>query len=446
MVVESVTENSRERNYLKLDHDIISEAMKIRFFPIVMDSAQGCRIKDIKGREYIDFNASWAVANTGYCHEKIIEAVSNQIGKASANSPISVPNIASIELGKKIIDLLPGDFEKKIWFGHSGSEAGDLIAKFVPRAKGKPKLISFKGSYHGQTLGAASMSGHSAQGQFANLDSVSLVDYPNPYRYEGNEEDCAKEHLERVEDLVNRSDDYAGIIAEPIQSDGGLIVPPIKFLKGLETLCREHDIYFIIDEVKTGYGRTGKMFGFENWNLIPDAIMLGKPMGSGVPLSAVVGRKEILDAVPTGHMVTTGGNPVSCAAGLATLDIMEEERLAENAEEIGEIIRSKLGEIADKYSQIGDVRGRGLMIGVELVDPDAMEPDPVITSKLCYRAKELGLILFYVGLDSNVIEITPPLNINREDVLQGLEIFEKALEDVLAGKVPDSAIKDYKGW
>jgi 4-aminobutyrate aminotransferase len=247
--------------------------------------------------------------------------------------------------------------------------------------------------------------------------------------------------------LLERSgDEYAGLLVEPIQSDGGVIVPPEGFLAGLAGLCREYDLYYVLDEVKTGFGRTGRMFAFEHERVVPDAVMLGKPIASGIPLSAVVGRAEILDAVPSGHMMTTAGNPIACAAGLATLDVILEERLPERAARLGETLLEALRDLAAEHPAIGDVRGKGLMIGVELVRPESREPDPELTRRLCYRAKELGLIVFYVGTHSNVIELTPPLTLREGELDEGVEILERALEDALAGKVSAKDLAAYAGW
>jgi len=439
--------NCSEADYLKRDRALIAESMKIRFFPILLESSKGCWIRDTQGREYLDFSASWAVANTGYGHPKVVEAACEQVRKTTMNSHISIPSPVTVELAEKLVGLMPGDFAQKVWFGHSGSEAGDLVAKFLPIAKQRPKIISFEGSYHGQTLGAAALSGHSASERFSGSTLMAKVPYPNPYRYDGDENACCEEHLSNIRRLLSHSDhDYAGLIVEPILSDGGVIVPPDGFLEGLGALCREHDLYYVIDEVKAGFGRTGQLFAFQHSRALPDAVMLGKPMASGIPLSAVVGRAEILDAVPSGHMMTTAGNPVACAVGLATLTVIQQEGLVKRAAKYGARLKEGLQMLAERYPQIGDVRGRGLMIGVELIVPETVAPNPALAAQLCFRAKELGLILFYVGTSSNVIEITPPLIVDEEEIARGIELFEQALADALAGKVSSADLAPYLGW
>lgn len=439
--------NSAEKGYLERDRSLLAEAMKIRFFPIVLESSRGSHIRDIEGREYLDFSGSWAVAGTGYGHPRVVEAVTNQVRKASTNSPISIPCRQTIDLAERLVALFPGQFAKKVWFGHSGSEAADLIAKFLPIAKKRPRILTFAGSYHGQTLGAASLSGHTASAAFSGSASVTKVPYPDPYRFAGDAQACCEEHLGTIRRLLERSAaEYAGLLVEPVMSDGGVIVPPEGFLAGLAVLCREYDLYFVVDEVKTGFGRTGRMFAFEHERVVPDAVMLGKPIASGIPLSAVVGRAEILDAVPSGHMMTTAGNPIACAAGLATLDVILEERLPERAARLGETLLQALRDLAAEHPAIGDVRGKGLMIGVELVRPESREPDPELTRRLCYRAKELGLIVFYVGTHSNVIELTPPLVLTEAELREGVALFSRALADAVAGKVSADDLAGYAGW
>jgi 4-aminobutyrate aminotransferase len=442
-----IVPNISAEEFHQKDRAYIAKSMKIRFFPILLESSQGCWIRNTDGVEYLDFSASWAVANTGYGHPRIVEAAYKQMCKTTTNSHISIPSPVTIELAEKLVSAMAGEFAEKVWFGHSGSEAGDLVAKFLPIAKRRPKVISFEGSYHGQTLGAAALSGHDSSERFSGSSLMAKVPYPNPYRYDGDERACCEEHLSTIRRLIEHSaGDFAGLVVEPIMSDGGVIVPPDGFLEGLEALCREFDLYYVVDEVKTGFGRSGKLFAFQHSKIHPDAVMLGKPMASGIPLSAVVGRAEILDAVPSGHMMTTAGNPVACAAGLATLDVIRQEGLVERAARLGTALKEDLRALSERYPQIGDVRGKGLIIGVEMVDPETGAPSPELTAQLCFRARQLGLIFFYVGTSSNVVEITPPLVISEEEIARGVELFEQALADALAGKVSQAELADYVGW
>jgi 4-aminobutyrate aminotransferase len=258
--------------------------------------------------------------------------------------------------------------------------------------------------------------------------------------------------LQYIEEYIFRTicppEDVAGIIIEPVQSDGGDIVPPDNYLPGLEALCRKHGILLLIDEVKVGFGRTGTMFGFQNWGVTPDAIALGKSIGSGVAaLSAVVGRAEILDAGTAINMYTVAGNPVSCTAGLATIETIERNGLVENARLIGNYLLDGLNRLMRTHPIIGEARGKGMILGVELVrDRDTKEAAATEAAKVVYRCKELGLILFYGGIYSNVLEITPPLTMTRQEADRGLAIIDEALSDVEHGRFPDEKLGAYAGW
>ncbi|MBV9354644.1 MAG: aminotransferase class III-fold pyridoxal phosphate-dependent enzyme, partial [Chloroflexi bacterium] len=245
--------------------------------------------------------------------------------------------------------------------------------------------------------------------------------------------------------LVNVSppEQTAAIIVEPLQSDAGVIVPPDSFLPGLERLCRAHDLLLIDDEVKVGCGRTGALWACELTDTVPDMLVAGKALGGGLPISAVIGPPSVLDAVPGGHVFTLGGNPVCCAAAIASLEVIEREDLAANATAMGGRIMAHLREIQARHASIGDVRGKGLIVGIELVrDRETKEPADVETAKLCYRAFELGIVLQCpVGIRANVIEVTPPLTITSAQVDQAMEILEQALADVEHGLVPDARVR-----
>jgi 4-aminobutyrate aminotransferase len=322
-------------------------------------------------------------------------------------------------------------------------------------AQKRPRMVSFIGGYHGQTGGSAALSGHTAQARVMGGGNVVKVPYPYPYRClfgSTSDEECGQRHLDYIEHYIFRTicppEDTAGIIIEAVQSDGGDIVPPDNFLPGLEAICRRYGIMLLIDEVKVGFGRTGRMWGFENWGVTPDAIALGKSIGSGVAaLSAVVGRAEILDAGTAINMYTVAGNPVSCTAGLATLDVIERHGLLDNARDIGHYLLDGFQQLQEKHPLIGEARGKGMILGVELVrDRTSKEPASTEAAKVVYRCKELGLILFYGGIYSNVLEITPPLTMTREEADRGLAIIDEALSDVEGGRFPDEKLGQYAGW
>jgi len=444
---------SRTDDIVERDENVIGSVLKIRQFPLVAESASGCRITDPEGKEYIDFTASWAVANTGYCHPAIIRSVTEQLQKNSFASFTSILSEPTVCLAEEMIRRMPGEFDKKVFFGLSGSDANDCITKMLPLATNRPRLISYFGAYHGQTMGSLAVSGHTAQAKFIGGGHVVKIPYPYCYRcaFGMKSETCNFHCIDFIEDHVFASicppEDVGGILAEAIQCDGGDIVPPKDYFKRLKNLCEKYGILLVMDEVKIGIGRTGKFFGFEHFDVEPDAIVFGKPIASGMPLSGVIARSYILDSIIAGHLFTTAGNPVSAAAGIATLNVIDEENLIKKAHESGVYFLDQLGELKKRYELIGDVRGKGLVIGIELVK-DRLKKNPASkeAAKICFRAYQKGLAVFYVGLHSNVLEITPPLIISRKEIDQGLEILEESINDVLAGKISDEAIAKFAGW
>jgi 4-aminobutyrate aminotransferase len=438
--------------FLDVDNEVIANSLKIRFYPISVKGAKGTKIIGQNGKEYLDITAGWAVAGIGYGHQRVSRKIKEQYDTLSFTSQLSIPETSMVSLAEKLIKITPGDFSKKVWFGHSGSDANDCIAKLVPLEKNRTRMISFMGSYHGQTMGSLSLSGHPAQARFIGSGNVVKIPYPNPYRPPfGETHRLAEQIIQYLEHEVFKTicppEETAGIIIEGIQSDGGLIVPPADFLPRLEKLCNQYGIHLIFDEVKVGLGRTGKWFSFDHYGVIPDAVVLGKSLGGGLPISAVVGRKEILDVSTGIHMFTLSGNPICSAAALETLNIMEDERLKENAKITGEYFMNLLKDLQEKYEWIGDIRGKGLAIGIEMVeDRSSKTPAAEKTAAICYRCYELGLLVFYVGIHSNVIEITPPLTITKEDIDLAISILDQAFIDLEQQKINMDLVKQYAGW
>ena len=436
----------------ELDARLLADVQKVRFFPLVIDSAEGCRITDTDGVTRLDFTAGWAVANLGYSNARVREAVTSQLARTSFGTLTAMMSEPAARLAERLTELMPGDFEKKAWFGLHGSDANDALAKLVPLATGRRRMISFIGGYHGQTAGSAALSGHTAQARAGGGGNVVKIPYPDPYRpVLGSDREAGQAVLDYLENYILRTicppEDTAGIIVEPVQSDGGDIVPPPEFLRGLERICRKFGILLLIDEVKIGFGRSGRMFAFEHFGVEPDAVSLGKSMGAGMPISAVVGRREILDVAPAINMYTMAGNPVACAAALANLDEIERLGLAGQAERTGSYLLRRLGELAGRHPLIGDVRGLGMMLGLETVrDRETREPADREMAKIVMRAFELGLIVFYGGIYSNVMEITPPLILTEAEADEGVAILDQAIGDVEAGRVSDEALGEYAGW
>jgi 4-aminobutyrate aminotransferase len=437
------------------DAAALGDVLKVRFFPLAVASAAGCSITDVEGQVYLDFTAGWAVANTGYGPQEIVDAVAEQMRVTSFATLTAFVNEPAVALAEELVGLMPGDFPKKAWFGLHGSDACDTLAKLVPLATGRPRMLSYIGAYHGQTGGSAAISGHTAQAMVASGGNVVKIPYPYCYRCmfgETSPDTCSLRCLEYVEQLVMRTicppKSTAAVIIEAVQSDGGDVPAPERYLQALEGLCRKHGILLLLDEVKVGFGRTGKMFSFEHAGVVPDGVALGKSIGSGIAaLSAVVARADILDVAPAINMYTIAGNPVSATAGLATLAYIREHDLVSNAAEIGGRLLDGFQAMSGSHPLIGDVRGKGMILGVELVrDRESKDPAAAEAAKLVYRCKELGLLIFYGGIYSNVIEVTPPLTLSVAEADRGLALFEEALSDVEAGRVPDEKLGDYAGW
>jgi len=435
------------------DNDLIADSLKLRFFPLDVASGEGARLTDTDGKEYLDFSALWAFANIGYSHPVYKQHMIDQMERTTFAGLISNINQPALNLAEKLIALTPGDFDKKCWFGFCGSDANETVGRLLPIATGKKRLISFVGSYHGFTAASMAMSGHVAFSDFVGSNQTIKIPYPNPYRpvFAEDGADEAQKVLHYLEDFIFKQvvspDDVAGVLVEAIQSDGGLIVPTDDFLPGLAELCQKYGIYLVLDEVKVGMGRTGKLFAFEHYDVTPDVVVLGKSLGGGVPLSAVVARKEILDAGTSLALFTAAGNAMSCTGGLGALAALEADNMIENAAKVGDYLHEKLLQLKDKYPLIGDVRGKGLSQGVELVsDPITREPADKETAKITYHAYRLGLLFYYVGTFSNVLEITPPLLVNNSDVDEAIGILDQAITDVVAGKVSDEEIAAFAGW
>ncbi len=439
--------------YPARDARVLSAANKVRFFPFEPQGGTGSYLLGPGGRRWLDFSASWSVAGIGYGDTTVADSVERELrhgGFAGIASAVIGP---AVELGERLVAIVPTVRPAKLWFGHSGSDANELAARLARRATGRRRIVSFLGSFHGATDGSAALSGHKGPAGYDPTIASVKVPYPDAYRLRFRSDALAEERaiLEHLEDdiltSVSPADDTAAVFVEAIQSDGGDICPSPAFLSGLERICRRHGILLVLDEVKVGLGRSGDWFAFQESGVVPDLVVLGKAIGGGLPLSAVVGSASVLDAAPALGALTTSGNPFSCAAGLAVLTAIEQRGLVGNAASVGAYLKSRLAELAAAHPLIGDVRGRGLVIGVELVRDRATKAAAGREAALvAYRAAELGLVLFYVGMQSNVLEITPPLILTKEQADDGIEILDRSLKDVEAGQVPDSVLDAYSGW
>lgn len=441
------------RSLVERDARSVADAIKIRYTPFVAARGEGAYLYDESDRRFIDFGAGWAAAGLGYSNQRVKDAVAAQMDRATMSGLLSSINQPAVELAERLIDLAPGQIEKKAWFGLAGSDAAEATQRMILRATGKPRIVSFIGGWHGTHDATMALSAHPALGATLGGAHVTKIPYPNPYRdpFGGDGADLTDRCLGYLEHYLFKTicpaDQVAAIFVEAVQSDGGDIVPPDDFMPKLRALCDRHGIYLVVDEIKVGLGRTGEWFAFEHGGIEPDFVLLGKSLGGGLPLSAIVGRREVLDFEPGSALFTLAGNGASCAAGLAVLDEIERLDLVCASAVNGELMKQLLTNRLMEYDIVGDVRGKGMICGVELVEDRAgKEPNTSLPAKIVYRAWELGMIVYYAGNWGNVLEITPPLVIEQEAIEQGVEILDRAIADVLDGAVSDEAVAAYAGW
>ncbi|MDX0694595.1 aspartate aminotransferase family protein [Sinorhizobium medicae] len=426
----------------------ISSMAHLRFFPQAVVGGSGAYLTADDGRRLLDFSASWGAASLGHSHPAIREAVDRALSDQAGASYLSTANEPCVLLAEKLLSLVPERARGRVWFGHSGSDANETVARMVVAATGRPRILAFEGAYHGGTVGSMGISGHPAQ-QGGRAEGLTLVPYPNSYAA-GSPEAAKDAALARLQQLFATElppGEVAAFFIEPIQSDGGMLVPPDGFFKAVEALCRKHGILIVSDEVKVGLGRSGRFSAFEQSGIEPDIIVFGKGLGGGLPISAVVGPEAVMNHAVAFSLQTVHGNPICAAAALAVLQTIERNSLAENAEGTGGVLRESLDRLAARHRLIGDVRGRGLALGVELVeDHTSRKPASRQTALTVYRAFQLGLVLYYVGVRSNVLELTPPLTLTQAEAREGVAILDQALEDVAAGRIDDAVLEDFAGW
>ncbi|WP_421693732.1 aspartate aminotransferase family protein [Aestuariivirga sp.] len=423
------------------DASAIAGLQKLRFFPLALESGAGAYVVDDEGRRLLDLSAAWGAASLGYGHPAIVEAVCHAVSAPAGASILSATHRGAVELAEAILVTLPELPDHCVWFGHSGSDANETAFRAIAAATGRRRVIAFRGAYHGGTAGSMAISGHAVQSHAARAEGLTLISYPNPYHGEDGEAVLAG--LAQQFETTLPPQEVGALFIEPIQSDGGFIVPPPGFLKRLVEMCRAHGILIVSDEVKVGLARTGLMHCFRHEGFTPDFVCLGKGLGGGMAISALVGPRAIMNHATAFAMQTLHGNPVSVAAATAVLKTIEDEKLAGNASTVGRFLLDGLTALKSRHRMVGDVRGRGLAIGIELLTED---PAGRRAAKTVFRAWELGLVLYYVGINSNVLELTPPLILTEAQASDAIAILDRAIADVEQGLVSDDAIRDFAGW
>lgn len=426
------------------DAAAIAGLQKLRFFPQAVVGGKGALLRTDDGRTLIDLSAAWGAASLGYGHPALVAAVSAAVADPAGASVLSSANGPAAALAERLIGLFPSDQPQKVWLGHSGSDANEAAIRAARRATGRQGVISFAGAYHGCTLGTMAVSGHPT---LASDKAPGLIQLPYPGADPlGPDADAVLAQLAQQLDAAG-PDTIAACIFEPILSDGGLVVPPPGFLAQLVALCRSHGILTICDEVKVGLGRTGRLHAFEHEGFRPDILVLGKGLGGGLPVSAVIGPDWVMDAATAFAMQTLHGNPVCAAAGLAVLDTLVAQSLPAEAARKGRILMAGLQDLARRHPCIAAVRGRGLAIGVEIRGAETpLKGDATAAAGLMFHAYAHGLVVYCVGPSSNVLELTPPLTITDTEIEQALLCLEKVLRDLEAGQIDPMAAAEFSGW
>ncbi|QKF83042.1 4-aminobutyrate--2-oxoglutarate transaminase [Halarcobacter ebronensis] len=403
-------------------------------YPVYIKRAKNSEVWDVEGNRLIDFGTGIAVCNTGHSHPKIIEAVKAQIENFSHTCFTVTPYEVAVELAEKLTKVAPGETEKKAIFVTTGAEAVENCVKIARAHTGRRGIIAFNGGFHGRTNMTMALTGKTMPykkgfGPFP----AEIYHLPYPTKFNGT---SVKDTLTALKNLFKVDilpEDVAAIIIEPIQGEGGFYQTPVELLQELRRICDEHGIVLVIDEIQTGFARTGKMFNIEYAGIEPDLMTMAKGIAGGYPLSGVVGKAEIMDsAIPGGLGGTYGGSPVGCAAGLAVLEIIEEEDLVNRANQIGDIFNRRLNELKEQFPNlICDVRNKGAMIALELMkDGDFEKPNAELTKAIVSKATEYGLILLSCGFNSNVIRFLPALTISDEIVNEGLDKFQELFANV----------------
>jgi 4-aminobutyrate aminotransferase len=427
----------KAREYVKKDEKLISPSYG-RFYPLVVESAKGCIVKDVDGNEFIDFNSGLVCMNVGHNHPKVVNAIKAQCDKFLHYSNTDFFYREVIDLADQLSKIAPGTSDKKVYFGNSGAEAVEAAAKLVKWHTRRQLFIGFISAFHGRTIGALSFTASKpAQRRFFSplMPGVTHVPYPYCYRcpFKQTYPECKYYCIDFIDEQVLQKyvppEDTAAMVFETIQGEGGYVVPPPEFFQRLKKLADKYGILLIDDEVQAGMGRTGKWFAIEHWGVEPDIIASAKGLASGMPLGATIARAKVMDWQPGSHASTFGGNPLSCVASLAVINAIREENLLENATKQGAYIMKRLEELKDSCSIVGDVRGKGLMIGMEVVeDKKTRKPAPDKVNEIMMRSWKRGVNVITCG--ASTMRVAPPLVITRELVDAALDIIEDATREV----------------
>ncbi len=408
-----------------------------RYTHIEADYAQGPYIYATDGRRYLDFTSGIGVTNTGHCHPDVVRAAQDQVAKMIHGQANIVYHRPMLELVQELGTILPSYLDS-FFFSNSGAEAVEAALKLARHAAGRTNIIVFQGGFHGRTIGSVSLTTSNPIYHINYqplMAGVYVAPFPYPYYFGWSEEETEAFCLRQLRHLLasqTAPEETAAVLIEPVQGEGGYVVPPVGFLKKVQEICRQHGMLLIIDEVQSGFGRTGKWFAFQHFDVEPDVVIMAKGLASGFPLSGIATRAELMERSPTGSQGGTyGGNAVSCAAAAATIRAMKKEGMIENSAAMGEKLKDALVEMQGRFPVIGEVRGLGLMVGVEFTTP-AGEPDKGTAKAVIQGCLDDGLILLNCGTYGNVVRMIPPLVIDDSHLEEALGVFHGALEKAVS--------------
>lgn len=437
--IRIVPPGPKAKAWVHRDQQVLSPSTT-RIYPLVVERARGSMVEDVDGNRYLDFTSGIAVVATGHSDPRIVQAIRRQAGRFIHMSGTDFYYSAQVKLAEKLDRLTPGKGPKRTFFSNSGTEAVEAAFKLARYRTRRPLMIAFQGAFHGRTMGALSLTGSKAvqRRHFSPLvPGVTHVPYADCYRcpYKLTYPSCNMHCVNVIKDVYFKAtvppEDVAAIVVEPIQGEGGIIVPPPEFHPMLAKLAREHGMLYVVDEVQSGMGRTGKMFAVEHWGVEPDIMTIGKGIASGLPMGATVAPAGLMTWTAGAHANTFGGNPVACEAALATIELLEKKLLA-NAAAVGGYLLLELGKLKARHRLIGDVRGKGLMIGLDCVrDPETKEMAVEERNDIIQRCFRKGLLL--LGSGQSVIRIVPPLMITKREADVAVGILDEVLTEIERG-------------
>jgi len=420
----------------QLYDEYLITSMVAGFEPVTVEQASGCIITDTEGREYLDCFSGIAVCNAGHGHPKIVDAAHRQLDKLIHCCTYVYYNPRAAELARNLAQITPGALQKS-FFGNSGAEALEGAMRLAKQFTNRTELVCLTMSFHGRTVGTLSITGNYSRkkGGGPYLSGIAFAPAPYCYRcpFKLEYPQCGVACAEFLEQVFRyqTAGGVAAFIAEPVLAEGGIIVPPPEYFKTAMEIVRDNGAIFIADEVQSGFGRTGKLFAIEHYDVEPDIMCMAKGIADGFPLGAFIARPDIAEAfTPGDHLSTFGGNPVSCAAAMANIDVMSDERLPQNATVRGDELMNSLLEFKEKYSLVGDVRGKGLMIGIELVKDNNKTPAPEEARQVRKLCREAGVLIGIGGVFGNVLRLQPPLVLTAEEAQRALDVLEKSLRSM----------------